>query len=236
MEEKIQRWRSGLGTDIATDTTELFQGVKEPNDDDFMSSVTLNDYNRVVVGSVSFAWLSESLKKEMSLRWGSDGIHCIRQEILSHLPTGNISKSRPPNTHEVEFRVAGWFPHHKSSHGSPPADGQELFDSTVLVYSSCEAQAISVKNYLAQVWPLTWRPVHGLLLSVMRGSRNKVFNGELYKQSREAFTYFSSNITRQNRDVSFSRASCPALQSFWSCANRCRMWGTTGLGASRTWR
>ncbi|KAH0443131.1 hypothetical protein CcaCcLH18_01244 [Colletotrichum camelliae] len=183
VEEKMDRWMNDLGTDVHIDKTELFQGVKDIKDGDLIDSITLLEYNRVVTGSSSFAWLSENLRKEMCLHRDSNDTHhasisaCIQQHVLEYLPTGELSKLRPPNTYEVYFRFIGWAPRYETSYDNqkpPESLDQEVFNPTVLVYSLFDAQAIAVEHYMKQVWPSTWRQVYDLLAPIIRGSYGDV--------------------------------------------------------------
>ncbi|KAL1852137.1 hypothetical protein Daus18300_012284, partial [Diaporthe australafricana] len=68
-------------------------------------------YRDSVLSSTAYQWFIESLRKQLSLDWGSDEVapanscHLIHKSIMSKMPSGIISRHRPPEIHHAKFRI-----------------------------------------------------------------------------------------------------------------------------------
>ncbi|KAK1484393.1 hypothetical protein CABS01_13816 [Colletotrichum abscissum] len=167
LSEKLALWDS-KATEVGTSLSdnELFVGVTD--EEDTIDTAELSKYNKTVIESKSFKWLIDSLRRELALRRDfdeSEGFNhreILRRKILEILPTGKISKSRPPNTHSVTFRVPGWV--HLGAAGLNLFRSESpLHEAIVITICSGDAQAASVEDYMKQTWPSTWRTIFNLV-------------------------------------------------------------------------
>jgi hypothetical protein len=156
--DKMDMWNSKVGEDYSVHPNEdLFEGVKD-NEDDLMDRSELSAYHNIIVDSPAYEWFLTKLAKESVLQLGIPERR-IRQQILDSLPTGTINKRRSPNIHEVTIDL-DWHHtmeerlRHELSEGSKcPV---QLFQPSIIVTGSPqEAQGLTIRQYLAQTWPMT---------------------------------------------------------------------------------
>ncbi|KAK2026742.1 hypothetical protein LX32DRAFT_695370 [Colletotrichum zoysiae] len=106
LRDKMAMWISqAMETKTAVNPRELFEGVADV--DETIDAPELSRYNKTVAESNSFEWLIESLRRELILTRDTDESggcnhrEILRRKIIRNLPTGEISKSRPPTTHHA---------------------------------------------------------------------------------------------------------------------------------------
>lgn len=183
LSDKMALWTS-KATEIETsvDEKELFVGVTDV--EETIDAPILSTYNKTVVESNSLNWLIESLRRELTLKRdideseGCNHREIIRRKVMENLPTGKISKNRPPTTHSVIFRVPGWALLRRlqvDRYGSE----RPLYEAMVVTYCSGNAQAAIVEDYMEQTWPSTWKTIFNLLQTVSRSSSSGVHAGKL---------------------------------------------------------
>ncbi|OHE99958.1 hypothetical protein CORC01_04859 [Colletotrichum orchidophilum] len=177
VEEKLRLWANKMDvTCVSPPQQDRFQGI-EDTEEDTLGPVAMPEYRSIVLSGNAFQWLVACLKTEMSLQCdqdhsGNNTRREIRQAILECLPTGRISKKNSPKIHTVRFRLLEW-PFIAASAWQPMDREAELFvrrptfESIIVAYCKDGGQAISIKRYLAQVWPSTWSSLLNLLLPVM---------------------------------------------------------------------
>lgn len=183
LSDKMALWNS-KATEVGTyvNENELFVGVTD--EEDTIDTPELSKYNKTVIESKSFKWLIDSLRRELALRRDfdeSEGFNhreSLRRKITENLPTGKISKSQPPTTHSVTFRVPGW--------ALLDAAGLNLFrsesplhEAIVITICSRDAQAASLEDYMKQTWPSTWRTIFNLVYWASVGVSGIVYAGKL---------------------------------------------------------
>ncbi|KAI3558797.1 hypothetical protein CABS03_11437 [Colletotrichum abscissum] len=181
LSEKLALWDS-KATEVGTSLSdnELFVGVTD--EEDTIDTAELSKYNKTVIESKSFKWLIDSLRRELALRRDfdeSEGFNhreILRRKILEILPTGKISKSRPPNTHSVTFRVPGWV--HLGAAGLNLFRSESpLHEAIVITICSGDAQAASVEDYMKQTWPSTWRTIFNLVHWASVDDSGRIYEG-----------------------------------------------------------
>lgn len=131
----------------------LFEGVRDREEEDIATKAKMATYLNSVFNSSGYQWFIESLRKNLSLDWGSDGFteasscRLIRQSIMSRIPSGVISRHRPPDIHHATFRIQvtpGVFRH--------LVNGSVAHLMTLTSSSPKAVQALSVQDYLDRTW------------------------------------------------------------------------------------
>lgn len=172
--DKMGLWGSKMFGDPESkpEDPEPFQGVEiveddgdEDDDDDDdadnqMVPLDLPDYSHAILGSAAYKWLLSCLATESTLHWGTGSLNVmvneVREMILLRLPTGIISRSSPPRTFRVSFKLPR-LPFQSTFNRQISAAqnvSRNLFDITVLTCSSNdETQATTVEQYFQQLWP-----------------------------------------------------------------------------------
>ncbi|RSL91164.1 hypothetical protein CEP51_000398 [Fusarium floridanum] len=142
LQDKMDMWDENISMhESAPEKGELFQNV---TDDDPNITASLL-YNKMVLESKDYSWLVQRLETELSLERGetdprSDDVP-IRQQILSMLPPGNISKRRRPTHQDVVFQF-------------PSRPIRFLPSDPILVTpSSHNIQLTNILTYFNQTWP-----------------------------------------------------------------------------------
>ncbi|RSL47481.1 hypothetical protein CEP54_013377 [Fusarium duplospermum] len=156
--DKMDMWDQKLSIEESRPKSpELFQNV---TDDEFNMDVSFMD-NKMILDSKDYDCFIQSLKTELLLdRYETDPSSsdmAIRQQILSTLPAGKISKRRRPKNHFVVFR----FP--------TPSSTCLMNDRVVVTSSSRNLQLTRISTYVDQTWPLLGRQV--LRLVLFQGSK-----------------------------------------------------------------
>ena len=137
--------------DTTPAASERFQGVSDDP-----------DYGRTILQSKAYQWFIQRLLKESSFNWGHGPptrmVRGIRQDILSSLPAGKISKGRDPDIHRAGFIVPSlqlrrrvlW---EREKWAAPAWNGKHLSAIAVLVGSPDDCLlATSVGEYIDQTW------------------------------------------------------------------------------------
>ncbi|KAK4221306.1 hypothetical protein QBC38DRAFT_377349 [Podospora fimiseda] len=148
---------------------ELFIGVEEEDDDDDDldtddASPLPSAFAKEILQSRAYTGLIERIMRELSLHRADTECfpdsQSIKATILSQLPTGTISKNRPPQTYTATFHLP-WAVSDAALDATekrPPcliSPGEDLAKRIVLVLSASDrVQATTVRQYLEQTWPL----------------------------------------------------------------------------------
>jgi hypothetical protein len=155
--DKMKMWNSKARQESAPLPTELFEGVKDEEEDPIDDS-ELTRYYTIILQSPAYEWFINALAKESSLQFDTPQPR-IRQRILDKLPTGKISKRSTPDIHQVTIDLE-W---RHSMEEMLRLEVLEELNSSIQSYSSPiiitgsqqAAQGLSIKQYLAQTWPIT---------------------------------------------------------------------------------
>ncbi|KAK4159548.1 hypothetical protein QBC43DRAFT_272298 [Cladorrhinum sp. PSN259] len=143
---------------------DLFVGVEEYEEDGDQPSHLPSAFSKEILRSRAYTALIGRILRELSLHHADaehiPGTQLIRETILRQLPTGTISRSRPPQTYTVVFNLP-WVAHgatFKSTRPGPTfrvSSGEDIGQRIVLVLSASDRiQATTVRQYLKQTWPL----------------------------------------------------------------------------------
>jgi hypothetical protein len=164
LSEKMSLWNSKatMDQDTIPSSETLFDGV-EDDEDESIGATALSAHSETIFKSKALTWLVSSLRNRLLLQWETDGsqdlaVSRIRQKILQALPSGKISKRRPPPDHTLTFRL-DW------GHvlNQPPEQRRTRCDSIVITACAGKAVAASVEEYLSQTYPGSWQGVVELL-------------------------------------------------------------------------
>lgn len=183
LSDKMALWNS-KATEVETSANdnELFVGV--PDVEETIDVPELFKYNKAVAESNSFKWLIETLRRELALRRDYDESgscnhrEVLRRKVIENLPTGKISKSRPPTTHSVAFRVPGWTLIGGAGFDRCRSDNLR-YEAIVVTCCSEDAQAAYIDEYMEQTWPSTWRKILNLVHWVSVSDSESVYAGKL---------------------------------------------------------
>ncbi|KAL0767099.1 hypothetical protein CaCOL14_010670 [Colletotrichum acutatum] len=188
LSDKMALWVSkATGTETPVNDDELFVGVTDV--EETIDAPELSKYNKTVTESDSFKWLIESLRRELTLKRdfdeseGCNHREMIRRKVIENLPTGKISKNRPPTTHSVTFRVPGWALLRRLEMDRYEFE-RSLYKAVVVIYCSGDAQAAIVEDYMEQTWPSTWKTIFNLLQTVSRRPNGNVYADVLHDKTQ----------------------------------------------------
>ncbi|KAK1498124.1 hypothetical protein CCUS01_12900 [Colletotrichum cuscutae] len=183
LSDKMALWISKTtGKEISVNDDELFVGVTDV--EETIDAPELSKYNKTITESDSFKWLTQSLRRELTLKRyfdASEGCNhreMIHRKIIENLPSGKISKNQPPTTHSVIFRVPGWALLRRLEMDRYEFEGY-LYKAVIVTNCSGDAQAAMIEDYMEQTWPSTWRPIFKLLQTVSCGPSGNVYAGKL---------------------------------------------------------
>lgn len=162
--EKMNLWngKASMDQDTIPNSETLFDGI-EDDEDECIGLFALSAHSEAIFKSRALTWLVSNLRSRLLLQWETDGseelaANRIRQEILQALPSGKISKKRPPLDHQVTFRLSWAHVLNRPREGRPT-----LQDIVVITACSGKALAASVEEYLSQTYPETWLSVFEFL-------------------------------------------------------------------------
>lgn len=194
--DKVTMWQQKATEDNSViENDDLYQGVKD-DVEEIIDEVNLQLYRNTIFNSAAYEWLLANLERESYLQWNATQplvmTGSIRSRILDMLPTGTISKRRPPTVYEVKFDFS-WGTGIKTELGRELRDRLDisgwslekflnLFDGLVSVTGSPEeAQLLSIRDYMRQTWPLS-RLLHVLRTGsdcdeCRNSSKQSSFNG-----------------------------------------------------------
>lgn len=156
--DKMNMWSSKAEQDHSVlPNTELFEGVHD-DDEDPIDESELSTYHKIILDSTAYEWFLWNVATEAIIKLETSQPR-IRQHIMDKLPTGTVSKRRTPKVYEVMFDLE-W--HHTMEERLQYELSEELkrpirpFRSSIIMTGSPrQAQGLSIKQYLAQTWPMT---------------------------------------------------------------------------------
>lgn len=154
--EKMSMWESKNEQDhSAVPKDDYFEGIPDEEEASFDDEELL-EYHKIILDSAAYKWFLRKLRNECVLQMETPQSR-IRALILDKLPTGEISRRRSPDIHELTFdlewprsteemlRFELWPELKHPSQASRP--------SIIMTGSLYEAQGLTIKEYLAQTWP-----------------------------------------------------------------------------------
>jgi len=84
---------------------DLFDGVDGDKDDKFDVPELLS-YRNILAGSLPYEWLMATLRRELQGSGANSPDLEIRNQILEMLPSGEISRHRPPRAYDITFELS----------------------------------------------------------------------------------------------------------------------------------
>lgn len=201
LREKMSLWSSkSKEANETVDDHELFQGVDDSFEEEDLDVSELINYNKVVLRSASFDWLMKSMEKELLLKMDTERptllhpIAPISQTILENLPTGLVSKSKPPVIHVVKLQFIAWPTIDQMSRGiAGQRPSTAAFESLAIACCDNDAQSLTIKEYMEQVWPMTWREIYNLLVAALDDLLLKTYVGKIVTETLGWFGIISNN-------------------------------------------
>lgn len=154
--DRMALWSRKENEDPALDSKKdcLFEGVRDVEEENIADNAEMAKYRDFVLSSTAYQWFIESLRKQISLDWGSDDFakantrSLIHRSIMTKIPSGIISRHRTPDTHHAaRFRIK-LQPNVLHFLGSRP-----IAQFTTLTSSAPNIVQIStVQDYVDQTW------------------------------------------------------------------------------------
>ncbi|KAK2013402.1 hypothetical protein LZ32DRAFT_676155 [Colletotrichum eremochloae] len=212
LNDKMAMWIS-KATDMETsvNASELFVGVEDV--EEAIDAPELSKYNKTITESHSFKWLIENLRRELALKRDNDEStdhnhrEILRSKIMGCLPSGGISKARPPTTHYAAFRLPGWPLLDRAN--SDRCESEKLLDEAIVVTCcSGNAQAVSIVGYMEQTWPSTWEKILNLLQAVTRSAGGDVYTDTLHDKTQVSTFYEHGSLIMSLEGPAHTIAEC----------------------------
>lgn len=133
----------------------FFEGVPDEEEEDIAANAKMAIHRDYVLSSTAYQWFIASLRKQLSLEWGSHDLtettSCrqIGESIMSKMSSGIISKHRPPEIHRKTFHIKFRPDVFRCLQG--PGGLENL---TTLTSSAPNViQASTLQDYLSRTWP-----------------------------------------------------------------------------------
>lgn len=153
--DKMELWkRKGNEASPVNGVQEgLFEGVSDEREDDIAGNAKMAMHRDYVLSSTAYHWFIATLRKQLSLDWGSHDLtettSCrqIHESIMSQMSSGIISKHRPPEIHRTRFHIKFRPDVFRCLQGG-------LVNLTTLTSSAPNViQASTLQEYLDSTWP-----------------------------------------------------------------------------------
>ncbi|KAI9685935.1 MAG: hypothetical protein M1822_004213 [Bathelium mastoideum] len=145
----------------------------EASDEDTETAPNTSAYHDFIVKTAAYNWLVASLRKETTLtRPNPDLMENIRTEIFAALPSiHRVSRRVPSQGYKVIFEL-DWDPLSfvKEQQYIESAD-KALERAITLTGSANDAQALTTREYLRQMWPTTGEHVMRLVTIAVQNTR-----------------------------------------------------------------
>lgn len=182
--DKMAMWSSKVTQEYPViPSDDLFEGVKD-DEEDTIDQSELSGYHKIILSSPAYEWFLTSVAKESILKLETAQPR-IRRYILDKLPTGTISKRQTLDIHQVTIDLE-W--HHSMEERlryelaeEPTAPIQPYQKSIIMTGSPREAQGLTIKQYLAQTWPITGVQMLNILKTATTNSTQQP-HGRFYTQ------------------------------------------------------
>ncbi|KAH8645768.1 hypothetical protein BX600DRAFT_534207 [Xylariales sp. PMI_506] len=153
--DKMSLWlnESLAGSEQIVDETDVFQGVKDYDEDCDIVPVDLSIFSQTIISSSAYKWLIRTLKQELKYSWGPESstimLDEIRYQIMDDLPSGTISTTRTARTFRIIFEV-------DASKLRERLREEQYLPSEIPVLTGAsehEIQLTSIAGYLEHTWP-----------------------------------------------------------------------------------
>jgi len=126
---------------------DLFDGV-DGDEDDKLDVPELLGYRNILTGSPPYEWLMSALRRELQGSGANFPDLEIRNQILEVLPSGEVSRHRPPRAYEVTFELS-WDTLARCGFGKRLSDTEVSVDDEKC---GCES-SMTVLRYVQDRWP-----------------------------------------------------------------------------------
>lgn len=117
----------------------------------------LEDYRKVLVDDPSYMWMLARLHRDLILSTVQyDILDQIRNEIQIEFPrTRNVSRKKAPEEVQVAFTVDWDILSFLNDQGYDIPHSEAIARCVTLTGTRTHAQALTCRQYMAQMWPLT---------------------------------------------------------------------------------
>ncbi|RWA03258.1 hypothetical protein EKO27_g11847, partial [Xylaria grammica] len=135
----------------------------------------LDEYRKTLAEDPSYAWMLARLRRDLILSKGRyDIINRLRDAIQSAFPQSNhISRKKSPEEVRVTFTaswdIMGFL--HQQDYGI--AHSEAIANAVTLTGTETHAQALTCRQYMAQMWPFTGSQTLKLIQETLKSAERK---------------------------------------------------------------
>jgi hypothetical protein len=119
----------------------------------------LPDYKTFIISSESYRWLMSKICQQERLSFGDHNVMSeigskVQKELRVYASLHKMSHRRPLSSVQVDFLIP-WNPRWRDKDKMHKSLRSNVLKSTICISGSwCEAQAMSVTEYMRQTWPV----------------------------------------------------------------------------------
>jgi hypothetical protein len=145
----------------------------------------LSEYEEFIKSSESYRWLLCKLRQHELLSFGEQNVmdeigSKLRKELRAQDSLRKMSIRRPLYSVQVNF-VLPWGPRKHIEDGMNEDPLSTILDKTLCITGSwCEAQAMTVAEYIRQTWPVTGETVICLFEKLMQLTEDQTYTSKMY--------------------------------------------------------
>ncbi|KAK1636373.1 hypothetical protein BDP81DRAFT_450268 [Colletotrichum phormii] len=130
--------------------------------------------HEAILKSQAFDWLLEYLERQASLWWDDNDLGtCVQEEIqrkILNLFTFERGEKNPSKIQKIKFQLPDWpLPGGGSKEQLSPHNDtakslrQVTLESTIIVCCADKSQMMTIRDYMNQTWPSSWKQAFDLL-------------------------------------------------------------------------
>ncbi|KAI1420318.1 hypothetical protein F5Y12DRAFT_719702 [Xylaria sp. FL1777] len=180
--EIMERWLASkdeskfekFDTEPPEDNTES-SSQEECSDSPQLSIPELEEYRKILVEDPSYMWMLARLRRDLILSTVHyDILNQIMGAIQSEFPqTRNVSRKKSPEEVQVTFTVDWDIIGFICQQGYDAPHSEALANSVTLTGTHTHAQALTCRQYMAQMWPLTGLQTLKLIQETLKTTERK---------------------------------------------------------------
>ncbi|KAH9908388.1 hypothetical protein F4778DRAFT_717069 [Xylariomycetidae sp. FL2044] len=150
-----------------------------PGDNDELNIPGLEEYRRIIATNSSYSWLLSRLRREIILSGTDRGAVTDMEDdifwaisktvaISRTVDVNHISRKHPPSGVQVDFRITWPLMEflQQQEYDEPIADA--IANVITLTGSHSHVQALTCRQYMAQMWPITGPQILELLQNMLK--------------------------------------------------------------------
>ncbi|KAI3319843.1 hypothetical protein HD806DRAFT_538810 [Xylariaceae sp. AK1471] len=203
--EIMDRWVA------STDESEFEEFHTEPPEDNPRSAAQgeyaeeaelmipeLEEYRKLIFEDPGYMWMLARLRREIILStFEHEILHHIRETILWAIPqTNHVSRKKAPEEAQVTFTVDWDIIGFLCQQGYDMPHSEAVANSITLTGTRTHAQALTCRQYMAQMWPLTGSQTLKLIQETLKTTEHKrtVFFNSPCRLTLEAIIVDGSSV------------------------------------------